>query len=97
MSARKIAKLEKQIEKIELEIVLLEDKIDQYKKLLSRKEISKADFNKHRNRIREQIRGKRAVIKRKTNVRLACEKKLKEKEEKKKRKEEEKRKKREKL
>jgi len=93
----KVRKLEKQIENIEIEIAMIDDKIKQYKELEMRKEISKAEYNRHKARLSERIRAKRGVIKRKNKARIQRLKMLEEKEEKKKKKLEEKMKKKEKV
>jgi len=82
----KIEKLNRDIQKLEDKITLLEYEIDEAKGRLGDKIITKADFTtlKHKNQLK--IRDFRTAIRRKEKARLHHEKKIKEKAEKKRKK-----------
>lgn len=79
----KIEKLNKDIQKLEAKIYLMEEEIDESKKDLSNKSITKAEFTTMKQKNQTKIRGLRTSIGKKEKARMLLEKKMREKTEKK--------------
>lgn len=79
----KIEKLNKDIQKLEAKIYLMEEEIDESKKDLSNKSITKAEFTTKKQKNQTKIRGLRTSIGKKEKARMLLEKKMREKTERK--------------
>ena len=79
----KIEKLNKDIEKLEAKIYLMEEEVEESKKDLSNKAITKAEFTTMKQKNQTKVRGLRTSIGKKEKARMLLEKKMREKAEKK--------------